>query len=171
MSYSFICLVSVVLIMRSLPNFPPQPKSLWIYSSTSDILPTSSLCTDFPTALGAATRGQVPCSPGHGWHSESPSPHPRLTSASLSYWLALLPGSHMFLSLVFSNTFPLLHLVSILRKGTCKVKYWNSKYLKKIPWRRACQPTPVFLPGEFYGQRIWWATVHGVSKSWTWLSD
>jgi len=23
----------------------------------------------------------------------------------------------------------------------------------KIPWRRAWQPTPVFLPGEFYGQR------------------
>ena len=23
----------------------------------------------------------------------------------------------------------------------------------KIPWRREWQPTPVFLPGEFYGQR------------------
>ena len=23
----------------------------------------------------------------------------------------------------------------------------------KIPWRRAWQPTPVFLPGEFQGQR------------------
>ena len=22
-----------------------------------------------------------------------------------------------------------------------------------IPWRRECQPTPVFLPGEFHGQR------------------
>ena len=22
-----------------------------------------------------------------------------------------------------------------------------------IPWRRAWQPTPVFLPGEFHGQR------------------
>ena len=22
----------------------------------------------------------------------------------------------------------------------------------KIPWRRACQPTPVFLPGESHGQ-------------------
>ena len=21
------------------------------------------------------------------------------------------------------------------------------------PWRRECQPTPIFLPGEFYGQR------------------
>ena len=24
---------------------------------------------------------------------------------------------------------------------------------RKIPWRRAWQPTPVFLPGESYGQR------------------
>ena len=23
----------------------------------------------------------------------------------------------------------------------------------KIPWRRAWQPTPTFLPGEFHGQR------------------
>ena len=28
-------------------------------------------------------------------------------------------------------------------------------------------PTPIFLPGESQGQRTWWATVHGVSKSWT----
>ena len=32
-------------------------------------------------------------------------------------------------------------------------------------------PTPVFLPGEFHGQRTWWATVHGVSKNQTQLSD
>ena len=25
--------------------------------------------------------------------------------------------------------------------------------MKKIPWRRAWQPTPVFLPGESHGQR------------------
>ena len=24
----------------------------------------------------------------------------------------------------------------------------------KIPWRREWKPTPVFLPGEFHGQRI-----------------
>ena len=29
-----------------------------------------------------------------------------------------------------------------------------------IPWRREWQPTPVFLPGEFYGQRSLGATVH-----------
>ena len=32
------------------------------------------------------------------------------------------------------------------------------------------QPTPVFLLGEFHGQRAWGATVHRVSKNWTWLS-
>ena len=25
--------------------------------------------------------------------------------------------------------------------------------VRKIPWRREGQPTPVFLPGEFHGQR------------------
>ena len=41
-----------------------------------------------------------------------------------------------------------------------------------IPWRREWQPTPVFLPGESHGQRrVCWATVHGVTKSRTWLSD
>ena len=28
-----------------------------------------------------------------------------------------------------------------------------------------------FLPAEFRGQRAWQATVHGVAKSWTQLSD
>ena len=26
-------------------------------------------------------------------------------------------------------------------------------WVRKIPWRRPWQPTPVFLPGEFHGQR------------------
>ena len=26
-------------------------------------------------------------------------------------------------------------------------------WVRKIPWRRAWQSTPVFLPGKFYGQR------------------
>ena len=35
---------------------------------------------------------------------------------------------------------------------------------RKIPWRRAWQPTPVFLPGESHGQRSLEATVRGVTK-------
>ena len=35
----------------------------------------------------------------------------------------------------------------------------------KVLWRRAWQSTPVFLPGESHGQRIWWAIVHEVAQS------
>ena len=35
----------------------------------------------------------------------------------------------------------------------------------------AWQPRTVLLPGESHGQRNLWATVHGVAKSWTQLSN
>jgi len=40
----------------------------------------------------------------------------------------------------------------------------------EIPWRRASNPTSVFLPGESHGQRwavrtAWWATVHRAAMS------
>ena len=39
-------------------------------------------------------------------------------------------------------------------------------------WRRKWQPTPVFLPGKSYGVRgAWRAIVHGITKSWIWLSN
>ena len=34
-------------------------------------------------------------------------------------------------------------------------------------WRRKGQPTPVFLPGESQGHRVWWAAVYAVAQSWT----
>ena len=42
-------------------------------------------------------------------------------------------------------------------------------WVRKIPWSRKRQPTPVFLSGEFHGQRSLRATVYGVAKSQTWL--
>ena len=43
-------------------------------------------------------------------------------------------------------------------------------WVGRIPWRRAWQPTPVFLPGQSYGQRsLWW--VHRVAKSQTGLKQ
>ena len=33
---------------------------------------------------------------------------------------------------------------------------------------KTLEPTPAFLPGESHGQRQ--ETVHGITKSWTWLS-
>ena len=45
-------------------------------------------------------------------------------------------------------------------------------WVRKIPWRRKWQPTPVFLPGEFHGQRSLVSyIVHRVTKSQTWLSN
>ena len=37
-------------------------------------------------------------------------------------------------------------------------------WVGEIPWRRAWLPTLVFLLGELYGQRPWWATVQGGSQ-------
>ena len=45
-----------------------------------------------------------------------------------------------------------------------------SPWVRKIPWRKAWQPTPKFLRGESHGQRgSWRATVDSVAKSQTWL--
>jgi len=30
----------------------------------------------------------------------------------------------------------------------------DASWVRKIPWSRKWQPTPVFLPGKSYGQRI-----------------
>ena len=35
--------------------------------------------------------------------------------------------------------------------------------LEKGKWK----PTPVLLLGESHGGGVWWATVHGIAKSWT----
>ena len=39
--------------------------------------------------------------------------------------------------------------------------------VRKILWKREWKHTPLFLPGEFHGQRAWRATVHGDAESWT----
>ena len=44
-------------------------------------------------------------------------------------------------------------------------------WIGKIPWRRKWLPTPVFLPGNTMDRGAWWSTVHGTTKSWTWLID
>ena len=33
------------------------------------------------------------------------------------------------------------------------VRDWFHPWVRKIPWKRAWQSTPVFLPGESYGQK------------------
>ena len=44
-----------------------------------------------------------------------------------------------------------------------------SPWVGKIPWRKAWQPTPIFLPGYTHGQRRLADLVHRTAKSWTQL--
>ena len=44
-------------------------------------------------------------------------------------------------------------------------------WIRKMSWRRKWQLIPVFLPGESMDKGAWWATVQGVSKSQTRLSN
>ena len=54
-----------------------------------------------------------------------------------------------------------------LQRGRPTLDPW----VRKIPWRRAWQPIPVFLLENPMDRGAWWATVHVVSKSQTQLSD
>ena len=40
-------------------------------------------------------------------------------------------------------------MVTNLQCGRLRFDPW----IRKIPWRREWQPTPIFFPGEFHGQR------------------
>ena len=45
-------------------------------------------------------------------------------------------------------------------------RYRFNPWVRKIPWSKKWQPTPVFLPGKFYKQRsLACYVVHGVAKS------
>ena len=47
----------------------------------------------------------------------------------------------------------------------------SDPWVRRLPWRRKWHPIPGLLPGEFHGRGAWRTTVHGVTKSQTWLSD
>ena len=53
-----------------------------------------------------------------------------------------------------------------------KQRFRFDLWVRKIPWSRAWQPNPVFLPGRITMDReSWWTIVHGIAKSQTWLND
>ena len=60
---------------------------------------------------------------------------------------------------------------SVGKEPTCQCSWCRrlgfNSWFRKIPWRRAWQPTPVFLPGKSHGQK--WATIQDITKNWTWL--
>ena len=64
-----------------------------------------------------------------------------------------------------------LHLLLETLYGELGVGVWRYRFdpwVRKIPWTRKWQPTPVFLPGEFHGQRSpadpWGHTEKGITE-------
>ena len=86
-------------------------------------------------------------------------------------WQILLPVPYVF----FQSLFLCIEMNGLPGWYSDKKSIWQCRrcsfdlWVGKIPWNRKWQPTPVFLPGRFQGQRR--AIVHWVAKSRTWLSD
>ena len=59
---------------------------------------------------------------------------------------------------------------SVVKNPLAMQEMWVQSLGWKIPWRRKWQPIPVFLLGNPMDRGAWQTIVHGVSKSWTWLS-
>ena len=76
--------------------------------------------------------------------------------SALIYWLYY---GDLRLTQFLKSVFPPLSVHKRRRKNF--KFYWVHKYIKynispwigKIPWSRKWQPTPVFLPGKFHGQK------------------
>ena len=45
------------------------------------------------------------------------------------------------------------HKASLVAQTVKNPPAMQESWVRKIPWRREWQPTPVFLPGESHGQR------------------
>ena len=90
-----------------------------------------------------------------------------------NYLLPILCG----LVIYFTSTC-IIHLLPRWLSGkepTCQCRRYKRHrfhpWLGKIPWRRAWQPTPVFMPGESHGQRSLASYCPWGCKSWTHLSN
>ena len=107
----------------------------------------------------------------------------RVPSISLSWFLVMCWQSLVFLDLqnhhlnfcrfIYTGTSPSVHVSVSKCSIFIKTSFGSDSericlqcrrarldpWVGKIPWRREWQPTPVFLPGEFHGQRAWPAKV------------
>ena len=95
-------------------------------------------------------------------------PYQELTLNICGYdnWSLKTAPPHHFFSLSFWNIFFSLIHTSLLKVSIHFYKWLPGRYfytflqlvsqldpwVRKIPWRRKGQPTPVYLPGKFHGQ-------------------
>ena len=98
----------------------------------------------------------------------SPRPHPQCLE-----FLTLLPiNVILFGSRVLED---IIRLRSYGKESTCQSRrckrYRFDPQVRKIPWSKKWQATPVFLPIDSMDRGAWWTIVYRVAKSWAWLSE
>ena len=72
-------------------------------------------------------------------------------------------------SSAFSKTS--LNSVKNLPANAGDMRFQFAPWVRKVPWWKAWQPTPLFLPEKSHEQRSLVATVHSVTKSLIWLNQ
>ena len=84
-------------------------------------------------------------------------------------WKFLL---HLFIQQIFTeHLLHVRHYSSYLDTSVNKTdKNFCPTWIGKIPWNRKWQPTPVFLPEKFHGQKSLVAYSSCRCKNWPWLS-
>ena len=90
---------------------------------------------------------------------QDPGPQKCAFFQSLRFLLAQEEGPSLSWTVLFLNQVAL-----VLRNPPANRRDEFNPWVRKIPWRRKWQPTPIFLPGKSHGQRSPVATVHGVTE-------
>ena len=100
--------------------------------------PSLANAAPHPASLGQCSRTSS-SKPASSSRSSGPVSAGLVVGWQLRFWMSGFPGGASGKDL------------------TCQCKRWKRRGFNsgvtKIPWRRAGQPTPVFLPGESHGQR------------------
>ena len=98
-----------------------------------------------------------------------------ITAISVSLRRGHSVKSNLGISLAHSTMCLFLTLMSkgLHCSSESKEPSYNTEDPGSVPGlgRWKWQPTPVFLPGNTRDRGAWWATIHGVTKGRTWLSD
>ena len=121
----------------------------------------------------------------HAFHSHAESiafVHWCWTSSQTQFWVkekriglflcelnGLLPQKSMSQPRGFDEEFWASEWLSV-KESDCQCRrhrrFGFDLWVRKIPWRRKWQPTPLFLPGQFHGQRNPSGYSAWVSKEW-----
>ena len=141
---SYLHHTSLLILLTSLLLRLIFPAVLWMPSLAPSFISTLFLCSVFNFSLFTASFPSF-------W---------KYTQGSLKYINAcdsfpLTRALSPFLTQLVGGTLPTLLLPggSAVKNLTAKQETGFNPWVRKIPWRRKLQPTPVFLPGKSYGQR------------------